>query len=153
MGSISATSSPWKQMDHDDPPVQALLRRRHATGHLRHFIPDLPALQSLLPDHRHAQSLEPGWLCYLHDVVVFVYEVGPAMKSALMVRAGGRSFDLTVNTETAGELLGLSDETIRKQCENGTLPTLARRGKGSTWRIPTGRLLEALGIPYEVFES
>lgn len=75
------------------------------------------------------------------------------MKSALMVRIGARTFDLTVNTETAGELMGVSDDTIRQQCADGTLPSLQRRGKGSTWRIPTGRLLEALGIPYEVVES
>ena len=43
---------------------------------------------------------------------------------------------------------------IRFDLENGNLPSLPRRGhSGEKWRIPTGPLLEMLGIPYTVQES
>lgn len=71
------------------------------------------------------------------------------MTVALIIRVGGRDLSPTVNTETAGELWGVSDETIRRMCADGTIPTLPRRGTGA-WRIPTGKLLAQLGIPYEV---
>ena len=75
------------------------------------------------------------------------------MKSPLVVRAGGRDFPLAVNTEMAGELMGVSEDTIRRQCESNALPSLRRHGKGAPWRIPTGHLLETLGVPYEVVAS
>jgi hypothetical protein len=70
------------------------------------------------------------------------------MKAPLVVRAGTRTFGLTVNAEGAGELLGLSDDSVRRMCEEGVLPTMSRKGRGSSWRIPTGRLLETLGVPF-----
>lgn len=43
---------------------------------------------------------------------------------------------------------------IRYDLESGNLPSLPRRGhSGEQWRIPTGPLLEMLGIPYTVQES
>lgn len=71
------------------------------------------------------------------------------LRPPIRIRVAGRDLGPTVNTETAGELLGKSEDTMRRMCAEGSLPTLARRGNGA-WRIPTGRLLDALGIPYEV---
>lgn len=71
------------------------------------------------------------------------------MTAPIIIRVAGRDFDLTVTTETAGQLLGKSEDTIRRMCAEKSIPTLVRRGTGA-WRIPTGRLLDELGIPYEV---
>lgn len=71
------------------------------------------------------------------------------LKSPIRIRVAGHDLGPTVNTETAGELLGKSDDTMRRMCAEGSIPTLTRRGKGA-WRIPTGRMLDELGIPYEV---
>lgn len=73
-----------------------------------------------------------------------------ALKAPIVIRVGTRELGPTVNTETAGELLGVSDDTIRRMCAEGAIPTLPRRGDKSGWRIPTARALDALGIPYEV---
>jgi hypothetical protein len=73
------------------------------------------------------------------------------MKPPLVVRvAGVQDLGLTLTPEAAGELLGLSDDAVRVQCRDGVLPTMPRHGAYSSWRIPTCRLLEQLGIPYEV---
>lgn len=72
------------------------------------------------------------------------------VKAPIVIRVAGRDLGPTVNTETAGELLGVSDDTIRRMCAEGAIPTLPRRGEKSGWRIPTARALDALGVPYEV---
>jgi hypothetical protein len=75
------------------------------------------------------------------------------IRPALSICVEGRSFGLTVSTVEAGELYGVSDDTMCRLCEQGVIPTLPRRGKGSSWRIPTGRLLDTLGIAYEVIAA
>ena len=72
------------------------------------------------------------------------------MKSPIIIRVAGRHLGPTVSTEVAGELLGVSDDTVRRMCAEGALPTLPRRGLRAGWRIPTGRLLDELGLAYEV---
>lgn len=73
------------------------------------------------------------------------------MKSPLVVRAAGRTFGLTMTPEEVGSLQGLSDEAVRTQCRQGVLPTMPRVDlPGASWRIPTCRLMEQLGIPFEI---
>lgn len=74
------------------------------------------------------------------------------MKPPLIVQAPqGRTFGLTMTPEDAGALLGLSDEAVREQCRQGVIPTMPRTDlAGASWRIPTIRLLDALGLPYEI---
>lgn len=73
------------------------------------------------------------------------------MKEHLVVYAAGIEYDLTMTPEEVGSLLGLSDEAIRGQCRQGVLPTMPRQDvPGASWRIPTCRLLDELGIPYKL---
>jgi hypothetical protein len=76
----------------------------------------------------------------------------PTIASPLGVRVAGtdRVYELTLTTIEVGELMGLCDASICRLAEQGLIPTLPRRGKGSTWRIPAKRLLDSLGIACEV---
>ena len=44
----------------------------------------------------------------------------------------------------------ISGRQVRNLCKEKTIPTFPRGGHGSSWRIPTARFFEQLGLPYEV---
>jgi len=51
-------------------------------------------------------------------------------------------------------LLGRSDHAIRDDCVAGVIPTLPRAGgSGAHHRIATARLLDQMGVPYEIVTS
>lgn len=74
------------------------------------------------------------------------------MKPVLIIRTVAGDFDLTMTPEEVGKLLRLSEDAIRVQCRDGVLPTMPRGSAKSkaSWRLPTCRLLDALGIPFEI---
>jgi excisionase family DNA binding protein len=67
----------------------------------------------------------------------------------LRIQVGRKDYPVTLSPAEAGELLGVSDETIRRRCLSGEIPALERHD-GQVWRIPTGHLLDVLGIPFKV---
>lgn len=74
-----------------------------------------------------------------------------SVKDRMVVYASGLEYELTMTPEEVGELLGLSDEAIRAQCRQGVIPTMPRVDlPGASWRIPTARLFEQLGVPHKL---
>jgi excisionase family DNA binding protein len=57
-----------------------------------------------------------------------------------MTRARQNSAELLTSPE-AGALLGFSDDTVRKLCEDGKLDAF-RHGPGAHWRISRASVLE-----------
>jgi hypothetical protein len=80
---------------------------------------------------------------------------GCRMNAALFVRAtGGIDLPLVCSPSQVAPLLGRSDHAIRDDCMAGVIPTLPRAGgSGAHHRIATARLLDQIGIPYEIVAS
>ena len=73
----------------------------------------------------------------------------------LVVRAtGGIELPLVCSPSQVAPMLGRSDHSIRDDCIAGLIPTLPRaNGSGPHHRIATARLLDQIGIPYEIVPS
>jgi hypothetical protein len=75
------------------------------------------------------------------------------METAI-IRSPAGDFPLVGSPATVAVLVGKSERAVRDDCDRGTIPTLARgTGNGSWHRIPVAKLLDDLGIPYEVVIS
>jgi len=71
----------------------------------------------------------------------------------VVVKVGGRELPPTLSVSRYRAEFGddRTDRAVRMDCEAGKLPTLPRRaGSGQRHRIIVTKLLESLGIPYEV---
>jgi hypothetical protein len=56
--------------------------------------------------------------------------------------------------QLAGVLFDKTDRAVRADCENGAIGTLPRAsGDGEHWRIPVAKLLDAIGVPYEIVSA
>ena len=75
--------------------------------------------------------------------------------ASLVVRAtGGIELPLVCSPSQVAPMLGRSDHSIRDDCVAGLIPTLPRAGgSGAHHRIATARLLDQIGIPYEIVSS
>jgi hypothetical protein len=71
------------------------------------------------------------------------------------VRTGdGVLLPLVITPVQAAPLVGKGLDTVRADCEAGLMPTMPRaRNPRAHWRIPTIRLLELLGIPFELVST
>jgi hypothetical protein len=78
-----------------------------------------------------------------------------SMTASLIVRAtGGIELPLVCSPSQVAPLLGRSDHAIRDDCVAGVIPTLPRAGgSGAHHRIATARLLDQIGVPYEIVSS
>jgi hypothetical protein len=78
-----------------------------------------------------------------------------SMTAYLIVRAtGGIELPLVCSPSQVAPLLGRSDHAIRDDCVAGVIPTLPRAGgSGAHHRIATARLLDQIGVPYEIISS
>jgi hypothetical protein len=64
--------------------------------------------------------------------------------------AGGLILPLVASPEdVAGPLLGKTGRAARGDCASGAIPSLHRATADSHWRIPTAKLLDTIGVPYE----
>jgi hypothetical protein len=74
------------------------------------------------------------------------------MTASLIIRAtGGIELPLVCSPSQVAPLLGRSDHAIRDDCIAGVIPTLPRAGgSGAHHRIATARLLDQMGVPYEI---
>jgi len=79
----------------------------------------------------------------------------PIVTASLLVRAiGGIELPLVCSPSQVAPMLGRSDHSIRDDCVAGLIPTLPRAGgSGAHHRIATARLLDQIGIPYEIVSS
>ena len=69
-------------------------------------------------------------------------------------RRGDPSLPLVCSPSQVAPLLGRSDHAIRDDCVAGVIPTLPRAGgSGAHHRIATARLLDQIGVPYEIVSS
>ena len=77
------------------------------------------------------------------------------MTPSLIIRAtGGIELPLVCSLSQVAPLLGRSDHAIRDDCVAGVIPTLPRAGRSVTRRrIATARLLDQIGVPYEIVSS
>jgi hypothetical protein len=77
------------------------------------------------------------------------------MTASLIIRAtGGIELPLVCSPSQVAPLLGRSDHAIRDDCVAGVIPTLPRAGgSGAHHRIATARLLDQIGVPYEIVSS
>jgi hypothetical protein len=77
------------------------------------------------------------------------------MTAPLVIRAiGGIELPLVCSPSQVAPLLGRSDHAIRDDCIAGVIPTLPRAGgSGAHHRIATARLLDQIGVPYEIVSS
>lgn len=68
------------------------------------------------------------------------------------VRTGnGILLPLVMTPAQAAPLVGKSEHGIRADCEAGLLPSMPRTASPKVhWRIPTVRLLELLGLTFEL---
>ena len=77
--------------------------------------------------------------------------------AGLVVRlANGTELPLVIGPSQVRALTGdrRSEHAVRGDCSSGIIPTLPRAGgSGAHHRVPTARLLDELGIPYEVAEA
>lgn len=75
-------------------------------------------------------------------------------RTGLVVRlTDGREWPLVVGPAMLREITGdrRSEHSLRNDCAAGLVPTLPRgSGSGAHHRIPTAKLLEQLGVPFEV---
>lgn len=77
------------------------------------------------------------------------------MSASLIIRTtGGMELPLVCSPSHVAPLLGRSDHAIRDDCVAGVIPTLPRAGgSGAHHRIATARLLDQMGVPYEIVTS
>ncbi len=69
----------------------------------------------------------------------------------LVVRTSGIDLPLVASPAQVAPILGRSDRSVRADCETGRIPVLPRSGgSGAHHRIPVAKLLDELGIPYEI---
>jgi hypothetical protein len=75
--------------------------------------------------------------------------------ASLVIRAtGGIGLPLVCSPSQIPPMLGRSDHSIRDDCIAGLIPTLPRASRsGAHHRIATARLLDQIGIPYEIVSS
>ena len=75
--------------------------------------------------------------------------------ASLAIRAtGGIELPLVCSPSQVAPMLGRSEHSIRDDCIAGLIPTLPRAsGSGAHHRIATARLLDQIGIPYEIVRS
>jgi hypothetical protein len=111
-----------------------------------------------------AGRYEPRHIHHEHDPVARRTEplsgVGLAlfwrpMNASLIIRTiGGMELPLVCSPSLVAPLLGRSDHAIRDDCVAGVIPTLPRAGgSGAHHRIATARLLDQMGVPYEIVTS
>jgi hypothetical protein len=77
------------------------------------------------------------------------------MSASLIIRTtGGMELPLVCSPSHVAPLLGRSDHAVRDDCVAGVIPTLPRAGgSGAHHRIATARLLDQMGVPYEIITS
>ena len=77
------------------------------------------------------------------------------MNACLIIRTTcGIHLPLVCSPSQVAPLLGRSDHAIRDDCVAGVIPTLPRAGgSGAHHRIATARLLDQIGVPYEIVSS
>lgn len=71
----------------------------------------------------------------------------------MVVRTAAGDFPLVVTPSRIRQITGddRSDHAIRSDCVDGVIPTLPRTGgSGGHHRILTAKLLDQLGVPYEI---
>ena len=77
-------------------------------------------------------------------------------RGGLVVRTpDGRAWPLTLSVAEYRQLTGTKKtaQAIRDDLEKGRIPAMPRKARsGEHWQIPTVRLLDDLGVPYE-FEA
>lgn len=77
--------------------------------------------------------------------------------SGLIIRlADGTELPLVIGPAGAKKLTGdhRSERAVRNDCTAGIIPTLRRGGgSGAHHRIPTAKLLDSLGVPYDIAAS
>ncbi|HEX7355267.1 MAG TPA: helix-turn-helix domain-containing protein [Mycobacteriales bacterium] len=66
------------------------------------------------------------------------------------IAVGATHLPVELTTTEAASFLGRSVRTVCAQCQQGLLPTMPGRQNKSSYRVPTARLLEMLGIAFEI---
>ena len=71
--------------------------------------------------------------------------------TGMVIETTAGQLPLVAGPDRLAKLLGKSGRAVRDDCDAGRIPTLPRGGGSGSWyRVPVAKLLDDLGVQYEI---